>query len=204
MRADRAAWFQAHRLAGINALGGTHLHTWGWAGLHALGAALGDAGLHTLGGALGWALSGTWLYADVDALRGADIHTLGAAGLHALGAAGRGALGGTRLYTLGGAGCGALGGTGCCADLYARCGAWLHTDAAAGLHAHRLAGLHTFGAFLHTNGRGQAGLFALLIARHPSELLVKLKTKIKREIQNQDTHLFFLSHNSQPELLKHI
>jgi len=218
-RADRAARLQAHGLAWINTLGGTHLHAWGWAGLHALG----------------WALRGTWLRADVDALRGTEIHTLGAAGrgalggtrihalgwalrgtrlradvdalrgteLHALGAAGRGALGGTRLHALGAAGRGALGGTGRWADLHTRCGARLHADAAAaGLHAHRLAGLHALGALLRTNGRGQAGLLALLVVGHPPEVLLKLKAKRRREIQNQDTCSFYLSRNSQPELLQ--
>lgn len=144
---------------------------------------------------MGWALSGTWLYAGINTRWGTDLHTLGGARLHTLGD--------TRLHTLGGAGCGALSGTGCWADLHARRGARLHTDAAAGLHAHRLAGLHALGGFLHTNGRGQAGLFALLTERHTSDVLVKLKAN-KRDISSQDLRPFFLSCSSQPELLKQL
>lgn len=182
----RSAWARAARAARLQ----DHGLTW----VDTLGGALGGAGLHALGCAVGWALSGTWLYAGINTCGGTDLHTLGGARLYALG--------NTRLHTLGGAGRGALSGTGCWADLHARRGARLHADAAAGLRAHRLAGLHALGGFLHTNGRGQAGLLALLAERHTSDVLVKLKAK-RRDISIQDLRPFFLSCNSQPELLKH-
>lgn len=209
VRADGAAWLQAHGLTCITLLS-AHLHACRRAGLHTLGAALADAGLHALGGAVGRALGGTGLYAGIDACGGTDLDALRAAGLHALGGALGGALGAAGLHALGGTACGALGGTGSRADfhtlrgtdLHALRGAWLHADVAAGLHAHCLAGLHTLVAFLHADGRGQAGLLALLVVRHPSGVLAKLEAKT-RERQDQDICLFSVSHSSQPKPLKH-
>lgn len=205
VRADSAAWLQAHGLARITLLS-AHLHARRRAGLHTLGAALADAGLHALGGAVGRALGFTGLYAGIDACGGTDLDALRGAGLHALG----GTLRAAGLHALGGAACGALGGTGSLADihtlrgtdLHALRGAWLHADVAAGLHAHRLTGLHTLVAFLHAEGREQAGLLALLVVRHSSGVLAKLEAKT-RERQDQDICLFSVRHNSQPKPLKH-
>jgi len=174
--ADGATWLQAHGLTCIHTLLGAHLHAWCWAGLHALGAALGAALLHARNRALRRALGGTGLDAGIDACRGTDIHTLsgalGAARLHTLGdtlSAARlhtlrdalsAALGAAGLHTLGAAARGALRGTGVLADLHTLCWARLHADVAAGLH--------TLAAFLQADGRGQAGLLALLVVRHPA------------------------------------
>ena len=86
------------------------------------------------------------------ALSAARLHTLRDALSAALGAAG--------LHTLGAAARGALRGTGVLADLHTLCWARLHADVAAGLH--------TLAAFLQADGRGQAGLLALLVVRHPA------------------------------------